>query len=80
MTKLTVLTYPDPAATKKALPVTAFNEPVALFIDDLFETMYANEGVGFAATQVNIPQRILVADPNRIMVASLLYGQPRDYS
>jgi len=65
MTKLAVLTYPDPRLRKKALPVVTFDAKLAMFIDDLFETMYADEGVGLAATQVNVQQRVLVADPQR---------------
>jgi peptide deformylase len=63
MTKLTVLTYPDPRLRKKALLVAVFDEKLSVLIDDLFETMYADEGVGLAATQANIQQRVLVADP-----------------
>lgn len=65
MTTFTVLTYPDPRLRKKALSVTAFDQRLAVLIDDLFETMYTDEGVGLAANQVNIQQRVLVADPQQ---------------
>lgn len=62
MTKLTVLAHPDPRLRTKAKPVEAFNVELAQLIDDMFETMYADNGVGLAATQVNVHLQILVAD------------------
>lgn len=63
MTKLTVLQYPDPRLRKKANKVEVFDDKLAALIDDLFETMYKDNGVGFAATQANIQQSVFVADP-----------------
>lgn len=62
MAKLTILEFPDERLRKKALPVETFDEPLGRLIDDMLETMYAAPGVGLAATQVNVQQRLLVID------------------
>jgi peptide deformylase len=62
MTKLVILEYPDPRLRKKAMPVAAVDDGVRLLIDRMLETMYACNGVGLAATQVDVQQRILVLD------------------
>ncbi len=62
MALLSVLQYPDPLLRKKAHPVVDFNAQLQKVIDDMFETMYEQGGVGLAATQVNIQQRIIVID------------------
>ncbi|MCP4325879.1 MAG: peptide deformylase [Alteromonadales bacterium] len=62
MTILTVLRFPDQRLRTKALPVTQFTAQTTTIIDDMLATMYAEKGVGLAATQVNIHQRIVVMD------------------
>lgn len=62
MSVLTILEFPDPRLRTKAAPVTEFDASLKQFIDDMFETMYAANGVGLAATQVNVHKRVLVAD------------------
>jgi peptide deformylase len=62
MTRLTILEYPDPRLRTKAAPVAAVDAPLRELIDDMFETMYAANGIGLAATQVDVHQRLLVAD------------------
>ena len=62
MTKLAILEYPDPRLRKKASPVTAVDDAVRQFIANLLETMYSANGVGLAATQVDVHQRIIVLD------------------
>jgi peptide deformylase len=62
MTRLTILEYPDPRLRTRATPVAAVDAPLRELIDDMLETMYAANGVGLAATQVNVHQRLLVAD------------------
>ena len=62
MTRLTILEYPDPRLRTKALPVGTVDAPLRDLIDDMLETMYAAKGIGLAATQVNVHQRLLVAD------------------
>lgn len=63
MAILTVLTYPDTRLRKVAKPVEAFDDELSQLLDDMFETMYADNGVGLAATQVNIQRRVLTVDP-----------------
>jgi peptide deformylase len=62
MTRLTILEYPDPRLRTRATPVAAVDAPLRELIDDMLETMYAANGIGLAATQVNVHQRLLVAD------------------
>ena len=62
MTRLTILEYPDPRLRTKALPVGTVDAPLRDLIDDMLETMYAAKGIGLAATQINVHQRLLVAD------------------
>ncbi len=57
-----ILRYPDPRLRHKAEPVTDFDSEVARIADELLETMYAENGIGLAATQVNIQKSILVVD------------------
>ncbi|MEW6984173.1 peptide deformylase [Colwelliaceae bacterium 6471] len=62
MAILTVLRFPDEKLRTKAVPVTEVNDEIRTIVSDMFETMYAEKGVGLAATQVNIHQRIVVID------------------
>jgi peptide deformylase len=62
MALLTVLTAPDPRLKIKAKPVKAVDDDVRLLMDDMLETMYANEGMGLAATQVGVDKRVVVID------------------
>src|SRR5580700_1490120 len=58
----TILEYPDPRLRTKAQPVTDFGAELGRLIDDLLDTMYAAPGIGLAATQVDVHQRVIVAD------------------
>lgn len=62
MTILTVLRFPDPRLKTKAIPVDKISKETLTIIDDMLETMYDEKGVGLAATQVDIHQRIIVMD------------------
>ena len=62
MAILTILEFPDERLRKKAKPVETVDAGTRRLIDDMFETMYAAPGIGLAATQVNVQQRILVLD------------------
>jgi peptide deformylase len=57
-----ILEFPDPRLRKKALPVARVDDELRRLIDDMFETMYEAPGIGLAATQVDVHQRLLVAD------------------
>ena len=62
MAVLDVLIYPDERLKTIAAPVTEVNDEVRRIIDDMFETMYQQEGIGLAATQVDIHRRIITID------------------
>jgi peptide deformylase len=62
MSKLTILRYPDPRLHTVARPVAQVDDRIRRLIDDMFETMYAAEGVGLAATQVDVHERLIVID------------------
>jgi len=76
MAKLTILEFPDPRLRTRAAPVAAVDEAVRTLIDDMFETMYAARGVGLAATQVNVHQRVLVADVSEERNQPLVFVNP----
>jgi peptide deformylase len=57
-----ILQYPDPLLREPAAPVSDMAGDVARLVEDLAETMYAAPGVGLAATQIGVPQRIIVLD------------------
>ncbi len=62
MALLTILTFPDPRLHKVAQPVVAVDARIRQLVDDMLETMYASEGVGLAATQVDVHERVIVMD------------------
>lgn len=62
MAKLTILEFPDERLRTHAKEVEQVDQSVRRIIDDMFETMYAAPGIGLAATQVDIHQRIIVLD------------------
>ncbi|HGY7112932.1 TPA: peptide deformylase, partial [Escherichia coli] len=65
MSVLQVLHIPDERLRKVAKPVEEVNTEIQRIVDDMFETMYAEEGIGLAATQVDIHQRIIVIDVSK---------------
>lgn len=62
MAILPVLTFPDPRLKQPSTPVDAVDDAVRKLMDDMFETMSAEDGAGLAAPQVGINKRILVVD------------------
>jgi peptide deformylase len=58
----TILEFPDPRLRTRAQPVTRFDATLRTLIDDMLETMYAAPGIGLAATQVDVHQRVIVID------------------
>jgi peptide deformylase len=62
MTKLVILEYPDPKLRKKAEPVAQVDDALRQLADDMLDTMYAANGVGLAATQVDVHKRLIVLD------------------
>ncbi len=62
MALLPILRYPDPRLHTVAKPVAAVDERLRRLVDDMLETMYAADGVGLAATQVDVHERVIVLD------------------
>ena len=62
MAILPILRYPDPRLHKAAARVARVDDKIRNLINDMAETMYAAPGIGLAATQVNVHQRIIVID------------------
>jgi peptide deformylase len=59
---LPIVKYPDPVLQRMAQPVTEFNQELRTLVDDMFESMYAAEGIGLAAPQVGVSKRLTVID------------------
>lgn len=62
MAVLEILRFPDPRLRTKAAPVATIDDDLRRIVDDMYETMYATNGIGLAATQVNVHQQIFVMD------------------
>ncbi len=62
MAKLDILRYPDPRLHTVARAVNDVDDRIRRLVDDLLETMYEAEGVGLAATQVDVHERVIVID------------------
>ena len=59
---LTILEFPDERLRKKAAVVKTVDDKIKKLVDDMLETMYESKGVGLAATQVDVHQRVIVID------------------
>jgi peptide deformylase len=59
---LTILEFPDERLRKKAAVVKTVDDKIKKLADDMLETMYQSHGVGLAATQVDVHQRVIVID------------------
>lgn len=57
-----ILIWPDPILKQKARPVAKVDDSIRTLVKDMFETMYAAEGVGLAAPQVGVLHRVIVLD------------------
>ncbi len=57
-----VLKYPDPVLAKEGEPVTEFTPELAQFVEEMFDSMYAAQGIGLAAPQIGISKQITVID------------------
>lgn len=73
MAKLEILEIPDNRLRTIAKPVEAFDDTLVQLVADMTETMYDASGIGLAATQVDVHQRLLVLD------VSETQDQPRVY-
>ena len=61
----TIITAPDPRLKKKSKPVASVDDGVRQLMDDMLETMYAAPGIGLAAPQIDVLQRVIVIDIDR---------------
>ena len=73
---LPVLRFPDERLRTIAQPVTEFPPELQQIVDDMFETMYAEEGIGLAATQVDIHLRLIVMDVSEDRAEQLVLINP----
>jgi len=62
MTKLQIITAPDPVLRKRANEVESVDDSVRVLMDDMLELMYVGKGIGLAANQVGVLKRVLVMD------------------
>ena len=62
MAKLDILRYPDPKLHTVAKPVQEIDARIRTLVADMLETMYDANGIGLAATQVNVHERVVVMD------------------
>jgi len=76
MAKRTILEFPDPRLRTRAQPVTRFDAALGTLIDDMFETMYAAPGIGLAATQLDVHQRVIVIDLSKEHTEPLVLINP----
>lgn len=76
MAILEILEYPDPRLRTRAEPVQEVNEEIRRLADDMLETMYAAPGIGLAATQVNVHERVLVIDVSESQDDPLIFVNP----
>lgn len=71
-----ILHFPDERLRTKAQPVAEVDDSVRLLVSDMFETMYDAPGIGLAATQINVHQRIIVMDVSEDRRAPLVLINP----
>lgn len=62
MASLEILHFPDPRLRRKALPVEGVDDALRQSVEDMFETMYSVQGIGLAATQINLLRQVVVVD------------------
>jgi peptide deformylase len=76
MARLTILHFPDPRLRIKAKPLAAVTDVTRRLMADLLETMYAADGIGLAATQVGVDQRVIVIDVSEDRDEPRCYANP----
>jgi peptide deformylase len=72
----TILHYPDPRLRQVARSVTTVDDEVRRLVDDMAETMYAAPGIGLAAVQINVAQRVVVIDLSETRNALQVFINP----
>ncbi|MFV8818923.1 peptide deformylase [Haliea sp. E17] len=76
MATLEILEFPDPRLRTVASPVGSVTDATRSLIDDMLETMYAAPGIGLAATQVDVHERLLVMDLSDDQSAPMVFINP----
>lgn len=76
MARLTILHFPDPRLRTRAKPLAAITDATRRLMADMLETMYAAEGIGLAATQVGVDQRVIVIDVSEGRNEPRCYANP----
>lgn len=74
---LPILIHPDPRLSTVAKPVTDITPRILTLVDDMLETMYEANGVGLAATQVNVHERVVVMDVSESRDQPMVLINPR---
>ena len=77
MTQLTILEFPDPRLKTVASDVEDFDGDLKKLVEDMIETMYSANGIGLAATQVNVHKRLLVLDVSETQDQPRVYINPQ---
>ena len=77
MALLPILHYPDPRLHTRASPVAEVDDRIRKLVDDMVETMRAAVGIGLAATQVNVHQRVIVLDVSEDQQHPQVFINPR---
>ena len=76
MVLLPILCYPDPRLNKLAVPVPVVDERIRTLVADMLATMYEAKGIGLAATQVDVHQRLIVMDVSEERNAPMVLINP----
>lgn len=71
-----ILTFPDPRLRTIAAPVEVFDESIETLVSDMIETMYEANGIGLAATQIDVHQRVVVIDTSEERNDPLVFINP----
>jgi peptide deformylase len=77
MATLEILSFPDPRLRTRAKPVEIFDQALLQLIGDMKETMYRQNGIGLAATQVNVHRQLLVLDVSEERNRPRVYINPQ---
>lgn len=71
-----ILVFPHPNLRKKAAPVDVFDDELRTLVSDMFETMYDAPGIGLAATQIDVHQRVIVIDVSEDKSEPMVFINP----
>jgi peptide deformylase len=76
MARLEILRYPDPRLHTVAKPVAQVDERIRALVEDMIETMVEAEGIGLAATQVDVHERVIVIDTSEARDSPIVLINP----